>query len=501
MAIPFDALQYIASNPDLITAFGANAVAGEQHYSRFGRSEGRPIDTFDEQEYLARHPDLRAAFGSDGRAATIHYITSGFAEGRTDGPPYGLPRGFDALQYIASNLDLIQAFGTNILAGELHYLQSGRQEGRSLDSFEEKAYLARYADLAAAFGSDGDAATRHFIVSGAAEGRSDGAQTSASNPVTLPDGQNVGLTVVTPDATDDGTVELTGAISLTGFLASSYNVVVINDASGSTSSLAEDANGNPIDVDGDGLFDTIFSADVAAFNELARQLRIAGLGGADLGIVSFGSSASLDAATTIADAAGIDAALRNPGSGGNTDYEEALQTAIDYLNSQSDVHTATNIVYFLSDGEPNGGDYRQEFAILTDPNGIGALVNAVGAGFDVDDDTLDLVDNTGGAEIFTDLSQLAAGLTGSSLDPADVQSVAISVNGVVQQVFDGSVFTDTPTGLRFGPVEITGLDPAIVNSVDVDALVTARDGSQFTLELTASIPGAATSAAALDVLI
>ena len=50
-------------------------------------------------------------------------------------------------------------------------------------------------------------------------------------------------------------------------------------------------------------------------------------------------------------------------------------------------------------------------------------------------------------------------------------------------------------------MQLTGLDPAIVNSVDVDALVTASDGSQFTLELTASIPGAATPTAALDFLI
>jgi hypothetical protein len=36
-----NALRYIASNPDLIQAFGANPQAARDHYNRFGRAEGR----------------------------------------------------------------------------------------------------------------------------------------------------------------------------------------------------------------------------------------------------------------------------------------------------------------------------------------------------------------------------------------------------------------------------------------------------------------------------
>ena len=43
-----DWLQYIASYGDLIQAFGANPVAGEQHYLTYGRDEGRQLDIFDE---------------------------------------------------------------------------------------------------------------------------------------------------------------------------------------------------------------------------------------------------------------------------------------------------------------------------------------------------------------------------------------------------------------------------------------------------------------------
>ena len=86
-AVPvFDGLQYIASYPDLIQAFGPNRALGAWHYQNYGKSEGRSPDRFDEQQYLANYADLRAAFGANGTAATTHYITSGLREGRTDRP-------------------------------------------------------------------------------------------------------------------------------------------------------------------------------------------------------------------------------------------------------------------------------------------------------------------------------------------------------------------------------------------------------------------------------
>jgi hypothetical protein len=160
----FDGLQYIASYPDLIAAFGADAAAGEAHYLSNGQSEGREIDDFDEDQYLENYGDLQAAFGDDTDAATLHYIQVGFEEGRSD---------VDGLQYIASHDDLIPAFGTNEATGVQHYVQFGRDEGREKDTFDETQYLANYPDLQAAFGDDGNAATVHYIQSGFTEGRVD----------------------------------------------------------------------------------------------------------------------------------------------------------------------------------------------------------------------------------------------------------------------------------------------------------------------------------------
>ena len=127
--------------------------------------DGRSHDSFDEAKYVASNPDLQTAFGTDYQAGTTHYLTNGFAQGRS--------APVDGLQYIASYADLIGAFGANADAGSNHYEQFGRTEGRNPDNFNELQYLNNYSDLQAAFGADYRAATQHFISYGAAEGRTD----------------------------------------------------------------------------------------------------------------------------------------------------------------------------------------------------------------------------------------------------------------------------------------------------------------------------------------
>ena len=84
-------------------------------------SKPRPIDEFDPLVYVASNPDLIAAFGraeDPEEAATIHYIEHGFAEGRPIDE-------FAPLVYVASNTDLIAVFGgaeDPEEAGTIHYL-------------------------------------------------------------------------------------------------------------------------------------------------------------------------------------------------------------------------------------------------------------------------------------------------------------------------------------------------------------------------------------------
>ena len=78
----FQALNYIASNSDLISAIGTDIEAAKSHYRNFGFNEGRNIDAFNASNYLEKYPDLKNVFGGDLDKALKHYIQDGFREGR-----------------------------------------------------------------------------------------------------------------------------------------------------------------------------------------------------------------------------------------------------------------------------------------------------------------------------------------------------------------------------------------------------------------------------------
>jgi serralysin len=173
-----DPLEYLASNPDLILAFGLNLAAAEQHYATTGFYEHRFTHSFDALEYLASNWDLIQTFGLNLVAAEQHYVNNGFNEHRAT-------TSFDAVEYLASNPDLIRAFGLNTTAAEQHYVTNGFNEHRGTTSFNATQYLANYADLTAAFGPNNlVAAEQHYITAGLGEGRTDQA------PVINGDGGN-----------------------------------------------------------------------------------------------------------------------------------------------------------------------------------------------------------------------------------------------------------------------------------------------------------------------
>ena len=160
----FDEDLYLASNGDLITAFGYNLEAATQHYIQSGYAEGRSTQGFDPDQYLASRPDLQAAFGNDTTAATRHYIETGYAESRDP------LLGFDGGEYIASYADLANAFGYDPQRGRQHYIDYGYAEGRQV-TFAADDYIASHGDLIQAFGTNFDAGTEHYIRLGMSEGR------------------------------------------------------------------------------------------------------------------------------------------------------------------------------------------------------------------------------------------------------------------------------------------------------------------------------------------
>jgi serralysin len=161
--IAFDGLAYIASYPDLMKALGTDASAGLNHYLSYGYGEGRTTN-FDPLQYVASNPDLVRSLGTNTTAAEIQYITSGYNDHRPTAT-------FNALEYTASNPDLIKALGDNVAAAESHYITYGYGEGRATTSFNALEYIASSPDLIKAFGENLAGATRHYIDYGYGEGR------------------------------------------------------------------------------------------------------------------------------------------------------------------------------------------------------------------------------------------------------------------------------------------------------------------------------------------
>tara|TARA_B100000963_G_scaffold175348_1_gene152452 strand:- start:489 stop:6767 length:6279 start_codon:yes stop_codon:yes gene_type:complete len=159
----FNATSYLASNADLIKAFGNSPDSAVNHYLAFGVNESRNLDSFDEKSYLASHGDLLTAFGSDTTKATNHYISNGYSENRALDT-------FDEFGYVASYSDLITALGADATAAVDHYINFGYGENRS-STFNASSYLSANADLQTAFGSDLEAAKKHYINHGASENR------------------------------------------------------------------------------------------------------------------------------------------------------------------------------------------------------------------------------------------------------------------------------------------------------------------------------------------
>ncbi len=203
-----NSLEYVASHPDLMRAFGANSAAGFSHFVGAGYLEGRAV-SFSGLEYIASYLDLIERFGANADAGASHYIQAGRFEGRTTN--------FDGLAYVASYGDLVTSYGADLNAGVAHYIETGRSEGarspstvwntshrtrisstpsttrsrrtptltsgtnhylqtgyfenRAAHRFDPAQYLANYADLRSVFGTNTQAATIHFITAGYFEGR------------------------------------------------------------------------------------------------------------------------------------------------------------------------------------------------------------------------------------------------------------------------------------------------------------------------------------------
>ena len=176
-------LPYLLANPDLQQALLSGIItSGWQHYILYGKNEGRPLvpagfNNYSEETYLAANPDVAAVVKSGGiSSGWVHYRGYGKNEGRALSPVgYG---SFKEEGYLFANPDIAAALTAGIVSsGWEHYNDYGRNEGRPAAPagyviYNESAYLAANPDIAAVVKSGSfDSGWTHYILYGKNEGR------------------------------------------------------------------------------------------------------------------------------------------------------------------------------------------------------------------------------------------------------------------------------------------------------------------------------------------
>lgn len=278
---------------------------------------------------------------------------------------------------------------------------------------------------------------------------------TATAPIVGPDGSQIGSQGLTlPSYTTDGTVDYRVTLS-TQAQATQYNIAFIIDRSDSMNDEAK------------------IEAAKAAFLDLIDFLETEGIAAAaNFAVIPFNDRASLfeglspeEAAQQIA---GISAA-------GFTAFGPPLGKAEQFFSGAPS--GATNIAYFLSDGQSNDNDESASLQAFAD-------VRAFALGSNADTAALDVIDSNT-AEDLSAPSDLADAFGASGVDTAALDRVEIRVDGALADTIPVESFADTPLGLSYeGTLSgIAAADPS--DTVQARTILeTGTTGSVIELEIT-----------------
>jgi hypothetical protein len=292
---------------------------------------------------------------------------------------------------------------------------------------------------------------------------------TGSGTATLGNGQDVTVTLVAPNATEDGNADMSLNIRLSAVLQPSINVFYVIDTSGSTASQ-------------------VLAQEVAALTALTNE--IASLGFADgamtITLVPFSTTAGPDATGdqirtvtldasddgAMTDAQAVEHFLHALRANGYTNYIAALEATTTRIGQIEAVNgPGTNLVYFLSDGQPyvftpgvgGGNQSVADIAAAAAPLHDIALVSAFELGNVNALEYLDAVDNTGGAEsINNPATDLTAALLGAPIPEGALISADLFIfaDGTTLSdtiALDVSLFTESPLGYSFNIGAVAGL--------------------------------------------
>ena len=351
----------------------------------------------------------------------------------------------------------------------------------------------------------------------------EGSQTVESSGDVGPSDQTAFFTLTAQQLSNDGTTDISGSIDLSGITQPSYNILFVMDVSGSTVFTNPSFPGAD-DQNGDGDSNEVIDAEILSLRQLSDE--IDGLGFSDqevqIGLVFFDTVGSANSSTQIVLEAPGDQSFNagsqaledaiNPGTNvqGGTDFEAALQFAIRWFENQEANGEArdNNIIYFLSDGEHNGGTFTDEVATLE--TNFDAQINGIGISSGANLTQLNALDNTGSidpndpinstgtAQRVDTLADLDAALAPPFLD-ADIIDFRIFVDGVQDTSIDVNDLTQQGTGFIINPQALSGLTTNTNDQSTILAEVEFDDGTVLSNTLVVGTPSQDTATISVTV--
>jgi Ca2+-binding RTX toxin-like protein len=295
---------------------------------------------------------------------------------------------------------------------------------------------------------------------------------TTSNSITVPStGQTLAVNMTVDDASNATSLRVTGVVSRSAVQQSQVNVAFVIDVSGSMSGPFGGAT--VPDLNGNGSANELLDGAIQGYEALlASIIGPSNLPNARIGLIPFESTSNIRlVAPASRDSNGngltdIVESLRGLRDLGGTDYEAGLQQAVAFFNGSP---AGSNFVFFLSDGVPNTTvGFADEVATLRGA-GINATIRAIGLGSGSSLPALDLVDdglaNNTAQQVLTPAT-LNAGLTGSSVQQAEIARVEVLVNGVIAATLPPSSLVATPFGLSYD-VTVPGLSATASDTITV----------------------------------
>jgi hypothetical protein len=253
----------------------------------------------------------------------------------------------------------------------------------------------------------------------------------------LPDtGQAVSIKLETPSRTTSSLAEVKLDIDFGLVPPRAINIVYAIDVSGSTdAAFIGEAVG---DLNQDGQANTVLDAEIAGLINLTERIRALGFSPEDVTVTLIpfnGAAAPADDIGPAGEAIVFDLgtagdesignALRNLRSGDGTDFEQALQAALEELADLDPGRQEENFIYFLSDGA-GSGSFQDEVATLRTE--FGAKIAAVGVGANATLDSLRELDSGGKVTVLTSSGDVQASLVGLPRQSGRVVEIDLFVN-------------------------------------------------------------------------